>query len=329
MIQIIIDEDERGKIILDSLSVDSIKITYSTELEKLTGADFAISTMPVPFTESTLRLHCNEKFIAVQVKRGMDFPASIMSPRLKESIAKMISIVRKPAQRVLLFVGTDGRDEHGRATIDGRPIESYTSSSRERDDRRWVNPMTIMYAKQAWIARGGTFSQVAHSSEIVEWTQVMIRILETETDGIFFPASPSKGELLPDELGILPISLVPDAWVVLAAHKGIGTKTIQALTEKYGENYVGMFEELTNPFLESDVYGIGKGTITKVRGMWRLEPWEMLGRVVFPGLAEDAGIDYFDSMRCNSCPLQGENPIDMGGTLIPCDQQTKDCRRGK
>jgi len=285
MFQAVIDEDERGKIVLEGTAgID--KISYSVDLEKHTGADFMLSPLAIPPVPNLLKKHGEAGALFVQVKRGMDYPSSITSARIKESLIRMYSVTGSAFQRVLMPVG-DFRVDRGMGTamLDGRPIELYGHAP-----NTYMAGMTLFDSKTKWETgwgmngRGGRYAAVPTDADISTWVESQIRVMSNAAGDAIFPDKINKSELIADD-DLIPLVLVPDAWAVFAAIRGIGPKTIQAYNEVFGEHYCLWLEDMTNLSGESPVKGVGKGTIAAVRKLFNLEPWEFLGRVVNDELA--------------------------------------------
>lgn len=320
--QIIIDADEQGKISIDTGVTAAV--SYDTTVEALTGADMVISPLNIPWGERFLKLHLNAGAVLVQVKRGMDFTSSIAgSSRLKDHAERMGALTGNAWQKVLLFVGllNQRMDESGEwvAEIDGRLVKYYNS-------RRAHMPMEIVdEAKASWKYWGGVFETVYPANTLSRWVQTQINVIEK------MKALPERefyhnSKTTLQDLTTCPMQTlrsVPLWKMVLVQFPGVGKKAIEELEKVYGNNVVAMLTELTHPVNQGkNVYGIGKTTVDKIRAAFSIHPWQYIGGLDIPAIANEYGADYWDSMRCGEqCPLWGQAGVLVGSARVACDQK--------
>lgn len=147
-------------------------VTYSDQLEAITGADMMLTPLGLPIAPVFMAQHFKAGAIMVQVKRGADIVASV-GDRMSFSQGKMIEAMHNAGlprgtqnswQKVLLFVGKKERAADKRTiVIDGRPHDYGGTHS-------WAS---VQGSINAWCMRGGTYQDIADMTCLPEWLDLV------------------------------------------------------------------------------------------------------------------------------------------------------------
>lgn len=123
-------------------------------LEDLTGADFVISPLSIPFGNESLLLRHAKKGLCVQRKNIGDFVQSFTDEdnRLWFQLSRLHKVTKMPW---LLLVGDLKCDRDGHAVIDGR-------------ESGWEY-QKIISALEWWEVRGGYYTWLSRESLIAGW----------------------------------------------------------------------------------------------------------------------------------------------------------------
>ena len=211
-----------------------------------------------------LAKHLKAGAFLVQCKRGMDLLSSLGDQRIMDSLARMQefghkhSIVLKPAQMILLFVGF----------MAGHSDESVTVN--DQAPHGAVSYWQVMGALERWSERGGTFSQITHVGLLPKWLQLKESHAKDNyknKDKLIIP-KPDEMYDGTDEPLQIPIR-VKDGRLTLITMPHIGTELANALWREFNGNLLRALEHITDPeYLrcESKIKGIGKVIINDNRG---------------------------------------------------------------
>jgi len=157
-------------------------------LEALTGADFAISRLPILIKESTLQLHIERRTLFVQRKSGYDI---LSFDNLKHAIARMKACSIPQQQSILLFIGKDWQDDNGLLRVEGS--KPYGDTTYE----------TFIKLKAKWRFRGGVVDWINNPEQLQLWIEAQENaLLDVESEG--------KREIYPDRQ--LPELEPDDIW---------------------------------------------------------------------------------------------------------------------
>ena len=138
-------------------------------LEALTGADFAISRLPLAINEKTLPTHIQKRTVFVQRKHGYDV---LSFDALKSSIARMKAAKIPQQQSILLFIGKDWQDDSGLLRVENS--KPYGDSTYQ----------TFLKLKAKWRYRGGVVDWLNNPEQLPIWIQAQIETLnDIETEG--------------------------------------------------------------------------------------------------------------------------------------------------
>lgn len=156
---LVIDSDELKE---TSRLPDLGQYTECSNLEALTGADFAITFLPLPITESTLETHIKSKALFIQRKSAYDI---LSFDGLKTSIARMKESGIPQQQCILLFIGRDWQDDSGLLRVENfKPFGDVTYQ-------------TFMKLKAKWRARGGVVDWLNNESQLADWIQAQADVI--------------------------------------------------------------------------------------------------------------------------------------------------------
>lgn len=171
---IFIDPDELKN---TSLISDAIPDTIPCPgLESLTGADFAISRIPLPLQESTLSIHIKKRTLFVQRKSGYDI---LSFDNLKRAIARMKAVGIPQQQCLLLLIGRDWQDDNSLLRVEGSKPYGETTYK------------TFIKLKAKWRFRGGVIDWLNNIEQLSEWIEAQAEALDdVENEG--------KREIYPD-----------------------------------------------------------------------------------------------------------------------------------
>jgi len=138
---------------------DSVKSScqFVSGLEDLTGADFILSPLPIPYKTEDLLLRHARLGLCVQRKDIGDFAASIRSDdnRLWSQLLRLKEITNFPW---LLIIGDLKCTKEGKAVIDGRDTE--------------VNYYSIISAMSFWQLRRGYMTWLSRDGNLEEWCRI-------------------------------------------------------------------------------------------------------------------------------------------------------------
>lgn len=256
------DPDEMG--IAEKLGVE---IVSSPQLEALTGADFVVSPLDIPFVPALLQRHIDAGCYLVQRKSGLDLSSSVVE-RLSTSLARMQALGAKQSQCVLVFVGVMVCDVNGEGKIDYKPIHGFNGSS------FWI----VQSAIEKWMERGGVYTNLSRIGLLGEWMVMKERhariIMENPTCTVYETPDPLH-EIIPSD-PLQELVLVKDWRVTLASIKGIGKGKVESLITYINTQYEEAQMErqatltdcilwMTNWELIKVVPGYGKGIYKSIR----------------------------------------------------------------
>ncbi len=145
---ILIDPDEQKK----SSRIAGLNAKSNPGLEALTGADFAISNLPIRVNKGTLDWHINNLTFFIQRKSGYDL---FSFDALKRSIARMKKCGIPQQQAILLYIGHYYSDENGLCIYDGK--QPYGDTTCE----------TFHLLLAEWVGRGGIHYNVNSENDIL------------------------------------------------------------------------------------------------------------------------------------------------------------------
>lgn len=143
----------------------NLPVCYVPGLEEMTGADFVISPLDLPWVPVFYQKIIDSGAAFVQRKSGTDLPSSIPD-RLNSSLARMLSLPNiKQSQCVLLFIGVLLEDADRNVTIDYRKVNQYG------ENVYWM----IKGALAKWLGRGGVVEDIQKKSQFPEWAMMKAR----------------------------------------------------------------------------------------------------------------------------------------------------------
>ncbi len=249
---IVIDSSEKRAY---SKQLENVAI-FVPWLEKLTGADMMISPRELKPAPGNLPLHLNEGALLIQIKRGLDLPASL-GTRLNNSLSKMF-IAPRQAQRVLLFVGFLHVDhDTGNAKIDGRNVAL--------GDRGKVSYMSVVAALTKWNDRGGVYCNLPTAKHFSEWVEYRERHLaeyKNNRTKRVWPDNPILFDKPTSNDPLQELRPIKDARITLATLPGIGHKKADDIWRAGSMNLITSLIHLTDGTIA--VKGIGKKTIENI-----------------------------------------------------------------
>jgi hypothetical protein len=143
----------------------TLPVSLVAGIEELTGADFIISPLDLPWVPVFHQRHIDAGAVFVQRKSGMDLPSSVPD-RINSSLARMRTLPNiKQSQCVLLFIGVMLVDADGKCTIDYRKVDQYGENS------YWM----IQGAVSKWAGRGGCYENIPKKALFPEWANMKAR----------------------------------------------------------------------------------------------------------------------------------------------------------
>lgn len=204
---------------------NNLEAMVCPELEALTGADLAITRLPLSITKDTLKIHIEHRALFSQIKIGYDI---LNFDGLKSSIARM-QVCRIPMpQCVLLFIGRDWQDDNDLLRIE---------NSKPYGDTTYK---TFLKLKRKWIARGGVVDWLNNEDQLPMWIEAQLEAIEdVETEGKreIYPHRPVP-TFEPDDIW-QPVTEVPKddiRYFLCAGMDGFGAKTGNNVVEYIQDN---------------------------------------------------------------------------------------------
>lgn len=251
-----------------------LEIIISPQLEAMTGADFVISPLSVPFVPALLKEHIAAGAVLVQMKRGLDLSSSVVD-RMPASLARMHAVGARNSQCSLLFIGVLTCDVNGEGKINNQPIQNFNGQS------YWV----VVSAMEKWMERGGVVTSLSRLNLLPDWLILKEKHLKEfhfvePVHTVYDPTDPLY-EVEPDD-PLQELVLVKDWRKTLMSFPGIGKTKIEALlsaiakehSETGNDNAVTLgecIEWMTTWSLIRRVPGYGKGIYQNIRKWFGLE----------------------------------------------------------
>jgi hypothetical protein len=165
----LIDPDELKSSSKFPISIAAIE---NAGLEAFTGADFAISQLPIRVVKETLQMHIDNKSLFVQRKHGYDM---LSFDNLKSSIARMKQCDIPQQQCILLFIGKDEPQTMQDINTDKIMIngqEPYGDTTYK----------TFLKVKALWRYRGGVVDWLPYPEALGHWIEAQTEALEKIQD---------------------------------------------------------------------------------------------------------------------------------------------------
>jgi len=249
----------------------------NSDLESLTGADFAISPLGMPVNATLLPRHIAAGMLLIQRKSGSDLCASITDGRLYSSLARMRATGARQWQCVLLTTGRYEPAKNGKVRIvtptfrnDGR----VTTKSRTHPQMTYAG---VQSAIEGWTWLGGVYLPLSCDEEIPGWCARTERRLKDKSSSSTRELWPAPPELYDPPAHDDPLQepiLVKDWRTILAAFPGVGPVRATALRDAMLEH--GNMDTLTQALMWATedftaVPGWGQGTRRKVRAALGLQ----------------------------------------------------------
>lgn len=269
---IIINQGEEGNVILadpdeekvvEKLNAAGCNVILSPQLEAMTGADFVVTPLDMPFVPALLQKHIEAGAFLIQRKSGHDLSASV-TDRMPASLARMRVLGARQAQCVLLFIGVMMSDANGEAIIDGRPVVGFNGNS------YWI----IQSAIEKWSERGGVYTNLSRVGLLADWLILKerhIREFKHEPVHTVYDPTDALYEIKKND-PLQELVLVKDWRKTLMSLPGIGQKKIDALINHVANNHnmvppnlIDCMVYLTTWSMVKEVPGFGKGIYKQMR----------------------------------------------------------------
>ena len=178
---------------------------FVTGVEEITGADFIISPLSIPFVPALIRRHARAG-LCVQRKEVSDLVASISDGRLWSQLLRLLEM---GDLIYLLIIGDIKCDKEGNAVVDGRDTQ--------------MKYQAIVSTIERWQLRGGYVTWLSRETLIAHWSTMWRNALvdRENNEGRF----PDKVVRKPLQL-LYPIPKVQEALMGLP---GIGEDKAKAI----------------------------------------------------------------------------------------------------
>lgn len=225
IVQIDPDETKRTSL-FPNLSLNTLECSG---LEKLTGADFVISSLPVKVQAGTLNWHLKDGTIFVQRKSGYDF---LSFDSLKHAISRVQKCNIPPWQFIFLLIGNYQEAKDGQLFVNKRQPYGQTTYK------------TYIKLKAKLRTRGASVDWIESESQIEQWIEAQFdTIQDAKRDGkieTFSKSSKPKEERDHIFQDAVEISEDDPRHLLLAGLPGVGIKTVNNIREYCLEMW-GMF----------------------------------------------------------------------------------------
>lgn len=225
IVQIDPDETKRTSL-FPTLSLSTLECPG---LEKLTGADFAISSLPVKVQAGTLDWHLKDGTIFVQRKSGYDF---LSFDSLKHAVGRVQKCNIPPWQFVFLLIGNYQENKDGHLFVGKKQPYGQTTFR------------TYIKLKAKLRTRGVSVDWIENEKQLEMWIDAQFEtVLDAKRDGkieIFSkPGKPKeeRGHIFQDAIEIAEDD---PRYLFLAGLPGVGIKTINSVRDYCLETW-GMF----------------------------------------------------------------------------------------
>jgi len=207
----------------------------SSDLESLTGADFAISPLGMPFNAKFLPRHIAAGMLLIQRKSGSDFCASISDGRLYTSLARMRATMACQWQCVLMTTGYYQPAKGGKVCIVSPTFHTDGRVTMKRRQYPQMSYTGVQSAIEGWTWLGGVYLPLSCDDEIPSWcvrteTRLMDKIGDVARE--LWPA-PSKLYDPPTDDDPLQELVLVTGWRAAfnAAFRNIGPAKVNALKD--------------------------------------------------------------------------------------------------
>lgn len=220
IVQIDPDEQKSTSLFPSGFSSPDISILKCRGLEKLTGADFVISSLPVKVQAATLDWHLEDGTIFVQRKSGYDFLSF-------DSLKKAISRVQKhdipPWQFVFLLIGNYQEAKDGRLFVGKSQPHGQTTYK------------TYIKLKAKLRTRGASLDWIETEQQLEKWIIAQFETIDeaklNKKVEIFSKSEKPKEER--DHIFQDAIEIGEGDWryLFLAGVPGVGIKTVNSIRE--------------------------------------------------------------------------------------------------
>lgn len=258
----------------------------SADLESLTGADFAISPLGMPFTAKFLPRHIDAGMLLIQRKSGSDLCASISDGRLYSSLARMRATGARQFQCVLMTTGYYQPAKNGKVRIVTPTFHDDGRVTTKRRTHTHMHYASVQSALEGWTWLGGVYLPLSCDSEIPSWCARTEKRLKDKSGTKLRELWPAPVELYdpPEKDDPLQVPVLVKDWrAILAAFPGIGPVRATALRDAMLEWNASDTLVQALIFASWDgkmpigAKGWGSGTQRKVKAALGLDSWHALG----------------------------------------------------
>ena len=249
----------------------------SVDLENLTGADFAISPLGMPFTTKFLPRHIDAGMLLIQRKSGGDFCASISDGRLYASLARMRATGARQWQCVLMTTGRYEPAKNGKVRIITPTFHDDGRVTTKRRLHTHMHYASVQSAIEGWTWLGGVYLPLSCDAEIPSWcarTEKRLKDKSGTKTRELWPAPPELYDPPEKDDPLQKPVLIKDWRAVLAAFPGVGPVRVTALRDamlEHGTHDTLLWALIWATDKGTRVRGWGKGTRRRVREMLGLE----------------------------------------------------------
>jgi len=267
-------------------------------LSKLIGCDGLLSTWPVkPRSSIHVTKHLSRGAILVEIKRGQDFPGSLLNHRtnhLKKQVIRMLATGAQLCQCVVLYTGLYSPDEHGNLTIgdfDGHRIKWQTT--------QW-NYIHFRHTKSRLQDTLPRFEQLSSNQEIPLWVSGKLSDLEEYKDK---PVRTVQSVQLPfSKQHLRELKSSEGAQALLALFNDIGPVAAKRIMDYSGNNMAHAIEALTT---QDKILGVQKKSFTSFKEQLGLvNEWSDFGLYVLPlGCQKCHPLEHNTVYQDKDCPF--------------------------
>jgi len=272
-------------------------------LSKLIGCDGLLSTWPVkPRSSAHVTKHLSRGAILVEIKRGQDFPGSLLNHRtnhLKKQVIRMLATGAQLCQCVILYTGIYSPNEHGNLTIgdfDGYKINWQIT--------QW-NYIHFQRTKSRLQDTMPRFEQLSSNQEIPHWVSGKLSDL---TEYKEHPVRTVQSVQLPfSKKHLRELKSSEGAQALLALFNDIGPVAAKHIMAYSGDVMAFAVEALTT---QNKILGVQKKSFTSFKEQLGLiNEWSDFGLYVLPlGCQECRPLEYNTVYQDKNCPFCQSEP---------------------